>query len=77
MEIRSWLDLAEKTIFSGLKIDDVEKLGLTFKPGKDWNGLVNAMKNMRPCLSYEGIVAGKELVLKEFLEGNLTNEHDL
>jgi len=53
-------------------------LGLKFKPGKDWSGLVDAMKNMRPMgFSYESMASGKELVLKEFLEGNLTNESDL
>ena len=78
MEIKSWLDLAEKTIFSGLRFEEVAMLGLKFKPGKDWSGLVDAMKNMRPMgFSYENMASGKELVLKEFLEGNLTNESDL
>lgn len=78
MEIKSWFDLAEKTIFSGLKLDEVAELGLKFKPGKDWSSLVNAMENMKPRgFSYESMAAGRELVLKEFLEGNLTNECDL
>ena len=78
MEIKSWLDLAEKTIFSGLRFEEVAMLGLKFKPGKDWSGLVDAMKNMGPMgFSYESMASGKELVLKEFLEGNLTNESDL
>jgi len=78
MEIKSWFDLAEKTIFSGLKLNEVAALGLKFKPGKDWSGLVNAMKNMRPGgFSYESTTVVRELVLKEFLEGNLTNECDL
>jgi hypothetical protein len=78
MEIRSWLDLAEKTIFSGLKLEEVSELGLKFKPGKDWHGLIDAIKNIRPMgFSYESMASGRELVLKEFLEGNLTNESDL
>ena len=78
MKIQSWLDLAEKTIFSGLKSEDIEQLGLKFKPGKDWSGLVDAMKNMGPMgFSYESMASGRELVLKEFLDGKLTNESDL
>jgi hypothetical protein len=70
--------LAEKTIFSGLKLEEMSVLGLNFKPGKDWPGLVDAMKNMRTMgFSYESMTAGREHVLKEFLEGSLTNESDL
>jgi hypothetical protein len=78
VKIRSWLDLAEKTIHPGLSFEEIETLGLRFKPGKDWSGLVSAMKKERPpALSYERMIAVKQSILKDFLEGDLTNESDL
>ncbi len=77
LKIENWLDLAEKIEFFGLKFEEIETLGLRFKPGKDWPGLVNAMGKMRPEPSYERMIAAKIRILKNFLEGDLTNESDL
>ena len=75
----SWEDLAEKTFFSVLSEREIREMGLTFKPGKEFSDLARAVDSIipRPPFSYESVVADREDALREYLEGNLTNEREL
>lgn len=79
IQVTSWQDLAEKTFFSGLTAKEIEEMGLSFKPGKDFSSLVLAINSTGPRApySYWSVVAGREDILKEYLEGNLNNKHGL
>jgi len=79
IQVRSWQDLAEKTFFSGLTAKEIEEMGLGYKPGKDFSTLAHAINSTgpRPPYSYWAVVAGREDILKEHLEGGLSNEHEL
>ena len=39
MAITTWKELVDKVTKSGLKLEEVEELGLKFRPGKDFAGL--------------------------------------
>ncbi len=76
-KLETWLDLAERIEFFGLRFEELEELGLRFKNGREWSGLVNAMESMRPEPTYERTIAVKKRLLKDFLEGDISNESDL
>ncbi len=77
LKIESWLDLAEKYEYFDLRLEEIQELGLRFKAGKDYSGLISAMRNMRLEPSYERMITTRTRILKDFLEGDLTNESDL
>lgn len=78
IQVTSWQDLAEKTFFSGLTAQEVKEMGLTYKPGKSFSTLAQTINTTgpRPPYSYWAVLAGREDVLREHLEGNLTNDRD-
>lgn len=76
MKIITWEDLAEKTIFCSLKEKELNDLGLVFKRGKNFESPIEAFKEPsrfggHSTFSFESMVAVREKILCEFLEGNL------
>lgn len=81
MRIETWEDLAEKSIFFGLSEDEIYKLGLRFKSGKTMVDLiqrteVDKRKHQGP-FTHHALVQRIKDAFKEYLEGNLSDDHEL
>lgn len=78
-QIVSWQDLAERVFHRGLNKGEIAELGLSFKLGKNFSSLRGSLSGGRHegPFTYWAAVAWIEGVLKEHLDGNLSNDHSL
>jgi hypothetical protein len=78
-EVRNWQDLAEKSFLRELSEEEINELGLTFKPGKDFSDLIQAINSTAPRspYNYEAMVATVENILRDHLQGDLRDGGEL